>query len=232
MKKKSRMNTFQIVSPKEKFRGKSYGEWASEWWNWLVSDNPDCYNMNDPVIFLRANIDYIYIDKPKRIRRHGGNHYDRTGSNGIKIYENTGIFFPVIEAEFNEGDLNPENGNKVQTEEEMRSLARKDVDSGWKIDATIRNGKSPRHPIVNDLHYYRAESPLFKLVVSEKNNLRQSMEDELEAGAYMAVTDGYWILISSLVSSGDPYEIHFEATRADNRYSATYEIFVEPNTIK
>ena len=54
------------------------------------------------------------------------------------------------------------------------------------------------------------------------------MEDELEAGEYNAVTDGYWILLSSLHSSTYPYEIHFEATRKDNRYSATYEIIVEP----
>jgi hypothetical protein len=205
----------KIVLPNQKYRDKSYGEWAAEWWNWLVSDNPDSYDINDPVIFLRANIDYIYIDKNKRIRRHSGNHYDRTGQQGIKIHEDTGIFFPVIECEFNDGDLNPENGSKIQTEEEMRILARKDIDSGWKIGATIREGEGP-------------SQPLFKLVVSEKNILRHSMEDELEPGTYNAVTDGYWILLSSLPSSINPYEIHFEATRRDNRYSATYEIIVEP----
>jgi hypothetical protein len=218
----------KIVLPNQKYRDKSYGEWAAEWWNWLVSDNPDSYDINDPVIFLRANIDYIYIDKNKRIRRHSGNHYDRTGQHAIKIHEDTGIFFPVIECEFNDGDLNPENGNKIQTEEEMRILARKDIDSGWKIGATIREREGPSQPIVNDLRLYRAVSPLFKLVVSEKNILRHSMEDELEPGTYNAVTDGYWILLSSLHSSTNPYEIHFEATRRDNRYSATYEIIVEP----
>jgi hypothetical protein len=219
---------FKISPPNEKFGDKSYGEWAAEWWNWLMSDNPDSYDINDAVIFLRANIDYIYIDKNKRIRRQSGNHYDRTGQRGIKIHEDTGIFFPVIECEFNDGDLNPETGGKIQTEEEMRILARKDIDSGWKIGATIRVREGSSQPIVNDLRYYRAVSPLFKLVVSEKNNLRHSMEDELEPGIYNAVTDGYWILLSSLPCSTNPYEIHFEATHRDYRYSATYEIIVKP----
>lgn len=219
------MKYYEIVGPNENFRGRSYGEWASEWWNWLVSDEPDRYSMDDPIIFLRANIDYGFVEGRGRI--HTGKHHDRRNSRKIKIFDDTAIFFPVIEAEFSYGDKYPEDVSKtVKTEKEMRYLARKDINEGGSMGATIRRGNGPRSPIVRNLKEYRAESPLFKLSVSEKNPLRNKMEVVHDPGTFQAVTDGYWILIKCLHSSDVLYEIHFEAEGRATQYSATYSISV------
>ena len=42
---------------KENFQGMSYGDWATTWDNWLMSDNPDQGNRKD-IVFLRGNLDY------------------------------------------------------------------------------------------------------------------------------------------------------------------------------
>jgi hypothetical protein len=219
-----------IVSPNENFRGRAYGEWASEWMKWMVSSDPDNYSKDDPIIFLRANIDYAPVEwRQNGYRENTTTHYDRTGDKRIEIYEGTAIFFPVVEANFLTGCKNPEDKKKVlQTEEELRYYARKDIDSGWEIGTTIQIGTEDAQPIVSNLEDYRAESQLFKIVVSDKSPLKDKMEEELKAGTFDAVTDGYWILIRKLQPSDEPYKIYFEAKNGTYyHYSATYDILVK-----
>ena len=220
------MNYYNVLLPSDNFRGRTYGEWASEWWKWIVSKDPDAYSPEDPVFFLRNEHDY---ESAKGGRRQKNKHYDRTGEQRIEILESTAIFFPVIEAEFNMGDLYPEDGSKkITTEKEMRYLARRDIDEGGQMRATIKNGQNHPTPIVNDLKDYRAESPIFRLAVSPENQLKDKMEVVLEPKTFDAVTDGYWILIKSLPSSKQPYQIHFEAKgRGNVNYSSTYDIVVK-----
>jgi hypothetical protein len=220
-----------IVPPNENFRGRAYGEWASEWLKWVLSSDPDTYLKDDPIIFLRANIDYSQVEGAMNgYRENITTHYDRTFDKGIEIYDETAIFFPVVEANFMTECKNPEDKTKVLlTEEELRYYARKDIDSGWEIGSYITMKNEKPRPLVNNLKDYRAESPLFKILISEKSSLKNKMEEELRAGVFDVVTDGYWILIRELQPSDDPYRIYFEAKKGTYyHYSATYDIFVSP----
>jgi len=220
-----------IVPPNENFRGRSYGAWASQWLKKMLSNDPDSYTKDDPIIFLRTNVDYSPVEgRENGYRENSTTHYDRTGDKRIEIYEETAIFFPVVEANFLTGCKNPEDKKKVlQTEEELRYYARKDIDTEWEIGSYIKIGNENAHPIVNNLKDYRAESQLFKILVSYKSPLKDKWEEELEAGTFEAVTDGYWILIRELQASHEPYQIYFEAKKGTYyHYSATYDIFVEP----
>jgi hypothetical protein len=208
----------------------SYGEWAAEWWKWLLSSkNPD-YSKGDPVLFLRGAFDYEQVGEQRRPKRKPP-HYDRTEDKKIEIFEGTPIFFPVIEAEFNEKHPDPDNrGALITTEAKMRYFARRDIDEGGPMGATIQIGtEGPKTKIVDDLKRYRAESPLFKLVVSNESIIADKLDVALKAGTFDAVADGYWILIRSLPPSNEPYRIHFEAVgRGDYSNSATYDITVKP----
>jgi hypothetical protein len=224
------MSSYDVLPPNENFRGKSYGEWAAEWWKWLLSSkNPD-YSQEDPVLFLRGAFDYEQVGEQRRPKRKP--HYDRTGDKKVEIFEGTAIFFPVIEAEFNFDDPDPDDGGKkIETEARMRFLARRDIDEGDEMGATIQIGTGgPKTKIVDDLKRYRAESPLFKLVVSAESPIKDYLDVLLpKDGAFDAVTDGYWILIRSLPPSNEPYRIHFEAKGRHNySNSATYDIIVKP----
>jgi hypothetical protein len=220
-----------VVPPNENFRGRSYGEWASEWLKWLLSDDPDTYSRNDSIIFLRANVDYSPVEGAKNgYRENTTTHYDRTLNKGIEIYEETAIFFPVVEANFLTGCKNPEDREKIlSTEEDLRYYARKDIDSGWEIGSYVEMSNIEPRPLVNNLKDYRAESQLFKVVISDLSPLKSKMEEELKAGVFDAVIDGYWILIRELRAANEPYRIFFEAKNGTYyHYSATYDIFVRP----
>jgi hypothetical protein len=225
------MEKIDILPPNENFRGRSYGEWASEWLKKMLSASPDNYSKDDPIIFLRTNVDYSPVEgREDGYRENTTTHYDRTGNKGIEIYEETAVFFPVIEANFLVGCKNPEDKKKVlQTEEELRYYARKDIDSGWQIGTFVKIDYEHAQPIVNNLKDYRAESSLFKILVSDKSPLKDKWEEELKPGTFDAVTDGYWILIRELQASTEPYRIYFEAQKgAYYHYSATYDISVKP----
>jgi hypothetical protein len=184
------------------------------------------------VLFLRGAFDYEQVGEQRRPKRKP--HYDRTGDKKVEIFEGTAIFFPVIEAEFNFDDPDPDDGGKkIETEARMRFLARRDIDEGDEMGATIQIGTGgPKTKIVDDLKRYRAESPLFKLVVSNESILADKLDSAQKAGMFDAVADGYWILIRSLPPSNEPYRIHFEAVGRNNYYnSATYDIIVKPKPL-
>jgi hypothetical protein len=95
------MKKFDILLPNENFRGRSYGEWASEWLKKMLSANPDYYSKDDPVIFLRTNVDYSPVQgRENGYRENTTTHYGRTDDNGIEIYQGAALFFPVVEANF------------------------------------------------------------------------------------------------------------------------------------
>ena len=137
----------------------------------------------------------------------------------------------MIDAQFNDGDLEPDDrGEKINIEAKMRYLARRENDESGPIGATIQIGtEGPKTKIVDDLKHYRAESPLFKLVVSNESIIVDKLDLPQKAGTFDAVADGYYMLIRSLPPSNEPYRIHFEAVGRNNYYnSATYDIIVKP----
>jgi hypothetical protein len=91
-------------------------------------------------------------------------------------------------------------------------------------DITRKGDKKPSR-IAKDLRRFRIESPLFKLVVSQKSQLRDKMESPLEPGTYDSVTVGYYILIRSLPPS--KYRIHFGGKGRGAYYTnSVYDITV------
>jgi hypothetical protein len=225
------MQQYDILRPNEKFKGKTYGQWAEEWWKNLLSKDPDGYKKDDDVVFLRGN--YDYVDKgEKREPNTKPNINKRTGKDGLVICEGTGLFFPVVAAEFNEGDSDPDNEKRIlRNEDDCYMCAKRDIDEGPtpSVDQATINGD----PIVDNLGPYRAKSEYFLLEVPENSSLRTKMEYEMPAGKPMAVTDGYWILIKSLTASDTPYRVRFSATGRNqpktNQYSnaGEYDIMVQ-----
>ena len=54
----------------------------------------------------------------------------------------------------------------------MRHFARRDIDEGGPMGATVKKGNGTLTKIVDDLKDYRAESPLFSDSVSWESNQR------------------------------------------------------------
>jgi len=102
---------YKILDPGVLYRGKGYGDWACDWFNWFVSANADKRN-SGPVAFLRSqgipqsiedgsqgptenssnvsNLDpsyaKIYLNEPNV----------RIGGDRLVIFEDQAVFWPVL----------------------------------------------------------------------------------------------------------------------------------------
>ena len=117
-----------VVLPYENFRGISYGEWASVWSQWLVSDDLT-YNGED-VLFLRGNVNYMPIGGKKGGPQYldPNSIYERSGKAGETIFEGTAILIPILTSDYSLGDFY--NGRKITTISDLRYIANKDTDGG------------------------------------------------------------------------------------------------------
>lgn len=184
-----------VVHPHENFRGMSYGEWASVWSQWLVSEDPTYHD--EDILFLRGNVNYMSVsgkkDSPQYLDPNA--MYERIGKNGETIFENTAILIPILTSDYSLGDLY--NGRKITTIPNLRYVANKDTEGG-SIWARIMKKGEKSQPIVSNLLDYRFESPLYLLSVPKNSKLRRKMDIPPKVGNHNAITVGYFIIIKSL----------------------------------
>ncbi|HKQ21990.1 MAG TPA: hypothetical protein VJS91_08120, partial [Nitrososphaeraceae archaeon] len=103
---------YRILDPSLLYRGKGYGDWASDWFNWFVSANADKRN-SGPVAFLRSqgiplsvedgskrapeNISNISSIDPNYPKGNYANEPNiRIGSERLVIYEDQAVFWPIL----------------------------------------------------------------------------------------------------------------------------------------
>jgi hypothetical protein len=71
------------------------------WWNWLLCDELDIYRGD--MLFLRGSLDYKSVGEGGPVYNDPKSFLDRTGKKGVKIFENTPIFFlspmPYLESD-------------------------------------------------------------------------------------------------------------------------------------
>ncbi len=216
------MKDIVIIKPDRNFRGLPYSHWAERWWNWLLGTDPDHYRGG--TLFLRGNVDYKPVEGVSGAPPYldESTFYDRSGKKGITLFEGTPIFFPVLNALMISGDLY--DGKLLKTADDLLWAARRDIEEGGKMWATVRMSQDRRpRTIVNNLKDYLIESSFFQLTVSEKNRLRNKLESPLKAGTYRCITVGYYLLL--ILSSPDTYRIHFGGRGRGTYYTeALYDI--------
>lgn len=195
---------FEVVSPDESWRGKTYGEWLAECWKKCLSSNPD--DTSGGMLFLRAST----AQGPLVM----------TGNKAVTISSDTSIFLPLITAEMDQYD-SPD----LKTEAAWRTAANKDIDEGdppSKIVATIDD-----EVIVDDLGGFRVESPVFSLNVPNDSLLKDDLEVKEPVGSCEAIAAGYCLIIKSLPPRGEPYTIKIKAKgRGSYEQDETYDIKV------
>jgi hypothetical protein len=193
---------FEVVSPTERWRGKTYGEWLAECWQKCLSSNPD--DISGGMLFLRAS-----TAKGPLVM---------TGNNAVTISSDTSIFLPVITSEMDQYD-SPD----LKTEVSLLAAANKDIDEGdppSKIVATIDD-----EAIVNNLREFRVESPMFSLSVPTDSLLKDDLEVKEPVGTCEAVASGYCLIIKSLPPREEPYSIKIKAKgRGSYEQDETYDI--------
>ena len=218
------MKYVRVVEPERNFRGLNYGQWASIWCNWLLSE--DLTDQRGGILFLRGNVDYGPVAgvKGAPLHVHPQAFYDRTGARGETIFLKTPIFFPVLNAIISAGDIY--DGRVIKSENEMRFAAHRDIVEGGSMWATIckmSGGRSTN--IVGRIKDFFIESPLFELRIPKESTLRKKMENPTRSGRIPSVTAGYYLL-ATFESTG-LFRLEFGGNgRGAYRTNARYDIRV------
>lgn len=164
-----------VFLPNEKPFGLSYGEWSTEWWEWLLSSpsnsNPSTdrtgqycnVNQNNPNVWFLAGT--------------GGGYEERKCS----IPEGMAILVSPIEVICTFAEY-PE----LKTEEELRNCAKSDQDAVK--DVKIIVDSKP----ITDLQNFRVASSVFNVTLSENNILGVSPQTT------KAISDGTFVMLKEL----------------------------------
>jgi hypothetical protein len=192
----------KIADPHYAFRGLTYGDWITVWWNNFFSAQPD--NYYDPaggIVFLRGSVEYTYEDDPAK-RIYAG----QTKDLGLTIPKGTALFFPVITSLFVIEDKY--QGIMMNNQLSIRSVSRLDTATGGDLWARImikdeKDGDGKIYPLIDssdrmDLNDFLVESPFFTLLVDDDNPFKSKMDGPIAAGIHYGVSVGVYILISNL----------------------------------
>lgn len=180
-----KFNLRSIVQPHENFKGLSYGNWTSIWWNWLFSDQVQYGSIH----FLRGN-----TDKEDPIIR--------TGVNSPVIYSGTTIFFPIICT----------ISSKLLFEHASTQMIRRRESAERQKIPVLLNVEINRVRIPNLKNYY-VESPEFVLEIPKTSKVRRLTDPPARIGKSPAVSAGYWIMLRPLPPGS--HKIIFEGKHAD-----------------
>jgi hypothetical protein len=221
-----------IVKFVTEFDNKTTGQWAPDWWNWFLSEDPDNDQPVSNMRFLRGGI--------------GHDHKFNDNRQTASIKRGTAIFFPVADAMFTfphkdhkdqngrEFKIKSLDGKELQTEDHIRAAILKERTS-CKIASISDTPNGDREDIIPDGCWHRAESSKFILKVPKNSKFKKILQPGLpetsgnksedNSDYFDALAGGYYILIESL-SSGKLH-IHFEA-RGESGFtnSGTYDITV------
>lgn len=186
----------KVIPVRENFLGMSYGDWAAEWDNWLMSEDPE-RNLRNDIIFLRGNLDYNPVASADRFPRYMAPKSELTlvGKNGLLLFSNSGILIPVLTARYSLGDLY--DGRRIDDPLGLRDAVNRDTDESLNVYAVImdRGNKGKYIPIVEDINDYRIESPMYKLVIGPRARLKDSGEIPSDPGTYDSIIGGFFLIV-------------------------------------
>jgi len=173
----------RMYSRNDKPYGKSWEEWTSKWWQWLLSipkeSNPGIDTTGEKFDANQNDPDVVFL-----VGTFGG-----SAERNYTIYADKSILFPIIN--FTTSYIEEPF---LKTESELKSRAKKDIDDIVNKEAVVDGMK------LQDVEKYRVQSPVFDLTYPENNVF------ELSSGSTRAISDGYWVFLKPL--SPGMHDIH------------------------
>jgi hypothetical protein len=224
---------WNVISPDSVHRGKTYSDLISDWFNWLLTADPDKHNTG-PVAFLRAvqiptsgvkpaidddtgssegsgkgfdlNVSNSYADDAYFPRRYPNNPNVMMGGERLQITKDQAIFVPIIVA-YAESSKPYIDWGQMQ---EYNGVTIDNGDNPPKEDQLTIDGD----PVINDedMPAHRISTPIFTAVVPE-TDFGRSAKDFLEMyfrpGQYPVMVEGYFALIK--FEEAGRYQLHSRA---------------------
>jgi hypothetical protein len=208
-------NQPSVVDPSTLYLGRSYSEYAADWFNWFLSSHADDRNAG-PVVFLRSaplpnrktQIDDLEVSgKTTTAAATSDTSYSgptlyvnepnvRIGIDKLEIFKDQAVFVPIIVAH-EESDLPYKDWGYLQ---EYCGITIDNGDNPPDLIQLTINGNTLQLPGgKQDFGDFRIATPIFTAVVPEAP-YGASIKDFLEAGplspgSYPAMITGYFVLL-------------------------------------
>jgi hypothetical protein len=204
-----------VLDQHQTFRGRTYGEWFCDFWNYVIAIDPDTYeelNQSSPLVFCRGGAN-MYHQKGALLM---------VGKRKLSISEGQGIFVAIMPTVADNA-----NTPNCDTEEKRRAFVRRATDESQKPDEMIFKIDG------EDKKFQRIETPPFQLnvpdtpypVTGERKLLKDYVDLLTIPGTHDAVADGYVAIIT--FSGPGQHTLYFKAGgRYGYMVEALYEIDV------
>lgn len=247
---------YNVLNPKDLYRGKSYSSHATDWFNWLVSTDPDKHN-NGPVVFLRANLmpnsvtglDSSDMDSVSSIDNRA------TGTDAVgdstaaysddQSYPRKYVNNPNVKVGADRLQIFTDQVIFCPIVTAYAEASRPYIDWAYMQEYTgvaIDYGDNPPDPSqltingqklkINALNDYRIATPVFTAVIPDTDygrSVKDYLEMPLAPGHYPIIVEGYFVMIQFRRAS--TYFVHSMAsapreTRGNYFAEFLYEIEV------
>ncbi len=172
--------------------GKSYGEWASQWWDWFsaipIQINPGTDTNGTNCAIGQPNKDMWFLT----LTFGTANQVSRT----CTIPSGRSVFVPVFA---NDCDGSEPKQPPLTTREQFLQCAKQQTDSNSFILSVTIDGKA-----LKSVEKYRVDSPLFNMKYPNNNVYN------VTSGVYPGVVDGFFVILQPLAAG--KHELHISAT--------------------
>lgn len=216
--------SYTVHKPEYLFRGKSYADWVTDWFNWFLSVDPDAHNAG-PVVFLRSfpfptsnarnstGLDQLNSTNEMIGQRKGKMYMNNpnvmAGADRLQITEDQAVMFPIINAYYIATEPFADLGY-------MHSYTGPAIDHGDNPPEAkqIQINKKDFAPGI-DMKHFRIVTSVFTAVVPDADygdSLKDFLEVPIPAGNYPAVVEGYFVLLTFVTSQQrEIFTIHSKA---------------------
>lgn len=176
--------THSVIPPDSIYLGKTYGEWVSDFVNWLFSIDADNHN-NGQVVFLKGISSTTPPDYAAGLEPN-----IMVGKDRLKIFDDQAIFLPCIMAYWAATDPG-------ETEVSLRERVKLDIDGGDN-PPTNNQVTIDGQPIDAEMNNHLIHSPQFTLFAPDSEygkSLKDYVEYPIPAGVFQSVASGYFFLV-------------------------------------
>lgn len=208
--------SYWVEDPIFNYRGKSYSEWVTEWFNWFLSADADKRTFG-PVVFLRskglpsissgANIPDVpnqpigggYPDAVPSdpgylgTRTYVNDANVKVGRDRLQIFENQAVLCPIIVGY----ELVPPSRDWGTLREFIGSLIDNGDNPPGPNQLTINN-KNVKLPTGRKMEDFRIATPIFTAIVPDVEfgrSVKDFLETPTPTGNYPAMVEGYFVML-------------------------------------
>lgn len=224
---------YEVVEPDKLYRGKSYSDLISDWFNWFFSEDADDHN-SGPVVFLRSfkAPSEAIMEQPGETKADSQYAMYRNdpnvmvGDEKLEMFNDQALFFPAMlsywvatEPYMDDGKMRAYTRTENDTSDNPPDASQITITYVTDTETKIEDSDIEPIVIVGKMSDYRIETQIFTVVIpesSQNSSFKDFIQNPLPPGSFPAVVDGYFYLLRGL-QKGHYYIHSLSRGKSDQR---------------